>query len=239
MVLSCVGIRKHFGGSVVLCEVALAVGRGEILGVAGPNGAGKTTLFDILSGHIRQDGGTVELDGQDVTHAPAHARARAGLARTFQSPLVPAALTVGEVLDAARQAWSPKLGAEEVSRGRALARLEAAEGRLSAELDTLNRRKLLLACLLMRGPKVLMLDEPCSGLLRAEIDEIDEVIRRIRDETGAAVLVVEHRLELLSAIADRVAVLDEGLKIAEGPPAEVFDDPGVRAAYFEAPKRVA
>jgi branched-chain amino acid transport system ATP-binding protein len=239
VVLSCVGIRKHFGGSVVLREVALAVGRGEILGVAGPNGAGKTTLFDILSGHVRQDGGTVELDGQDVTHAPAYARARAGLARTFQSPLVPSALNVGETLDAARQAWAPKLGAEEVSRGRVLARLDVADERSAGELDTLNRRKLLLACLLMREPKLLMLDEPCSGLLKAEIDEIDEVIRRIRDETGAAVLVVEHRLELLSAIADRVAVLDEGRKIAEGPPAQVFDDPLVRAAYFEAPKRVA
>jgi branched-chain amino acid transport system ATP-binding protein len=239
VVLSCVGIRKHFGGSVVLSEVALAVGRGEVLGVAGPNGAGKTTLFDILSGHVRQDGGTVELDGQDVTHAPAHARARAGLARTFQSPLVPAGLTVGEALDAARQAWSPKLGAEEVSRGRALAHLHAADERSSAELDTLDRRKLLLACLLMRRPRVLLLDEPCSGLLKEEIDEIDAVIRRIRDETGAAVMVVEHRLELLTAIADRVAVLDEGRKIAEGPPAEVFDDPAVRVAYFEAPKRVA
>jgi branched-chain amino acid transport system ATP-binding protein len=239
VVLSCVGIRKHFGGAVVLHEVALAVDRAEILGVAGPNGAGKTTLFDILSGHVRQDAGRVELDGRDITNAPAYARARLGLARTFQSPLVPNALTVGETLNAARQAWSPKLGAEQVSRGRALARFDVADERSSAELDTLNRRKLLLACLLMRGPTVLLLDEPCSGLLKEEIAEIDEVIRRIRDETGAAVLVVEHRLELLSAIAGRVAVLDEGRKIAEGPPAQVFDDPAVRAAYFEAPKRVA
>lgn len=239
MVLSCVGIRKHFGGSVVLREVALAVGRGEILGVAGPNGAGKTTLFDILSGHIRQDGGTVELDGQDVTHAPAYARARAGLARTFQSPLVPTGLTVGETLDAARVAWSPRPGTDDLSRGRALAHFDVADDRPSAGLDTLNRRKLLLACLMMRAPKLLMLDEPCSGLLREEVDEIDAVIRRIRDETGAAVLVVEHRLELLTAIADRVAVLDEGQKIAEGPPGEVFNDPAVRVAYFEAPKRVA
>jgi branched-chain amino acid transport system ATP-binding protein len=239
VVLSCVGIRKHFGGFVVLHDVSLEVGVSEILGVAGPNGAGKTTLFDILSGYVRPDGGTVELDAQDATRLPAYARARAGLARTFQAALVPAALTVGETLEAARLAWFPKLGPEDVSKGRALARLDVPDGRPSAVLDTLNRRKLLLACLLMRSPKLLMLDEPCSGLLREEIDEIDGVIRRIRDETGAAIMVVEHRLELLTAIADRVAVLDEGRKIAEGPPAEVFDDPAVRVAYFEAPKRVA
>jgi branched-chain amino acid transport system ATP-binding protein len=239
LALSCSGIGKHFGGFVVLDHVALAVGRAEILGVAGPNGAGKTTLFDILSGYVRPDAGRVELNGQDITRAPAHARARAGLARTFQSPLVPTSLTVGETLAAARIAWSPKLGPDDVASARAFARLEAEDQRPSGLLDTLDRRKLLLACLLMRKPTVLMLDEPCSGLLQEEIDEIDEVIRRIRDESEASVIVVEHRLELLTAIADRVAVLDEGKKIAEGPPGEVFDDPAVRAAYFEAPSRAA
>jgi ABC-type branched-subunit amino acid transport system ATPase component len=237
--LSCSGIRKQFGGSVVLREISLSVERGEILGVAGPNGAGKTTLFDVLSGHVRQEAGHVELNGEDVTHAPAHVRARLGLARTFQSPLVPSALTVGETLEAARIAWSPRLDAEAVARARRLARLQVDDRRVSAQLDTLGRRKLLLTCLLMRTPGVLMLDEPCSGLLRDEIDEIDDVIRRVRDETGMAVIVVEHRLELLFAIAERVLVLDEGRRIAEGPPSEVFENPAVRAAYFEAPSRAA
>jgi branched-chain amino acid transport system ATP-binding protein len=237
--LSCSGIRKQFGGFVVLRDVALSVGRGEILGLAGPNGAGKTTLFDVLSGHIRQDAGRVELDGHDVTHTPAHSRARLGLGRTFQSPLVPTGLTVAETLEAARIAWSPKLDAESVARARRFARLEAQDRQPSGHLDTVGRRKLLLACLLMRTPTVLMLDEPCSGLLRDEIDEIDDVICAIRDEMGMAVIVVEHRLELLSAIAERVLVLDEGRKIAEGPPAEVFDNPAVRAAYFDAPGKAA
>ena len=142
--------------------------------------------------------GGVELNGRDITNAPAYARARLGLARTFQSPLVPSSLTVGETLTAARLAWSPKLGTTEVQAARALARLEADDRRVSAELDTLDRRKLLLACLLMRKPTVLMLDEPCSGLLQEEIGEIDEIIRAIRDETEASVIVVEHRLELLT-----------------------------------------
>jgi branched-chain amino acid transport system ATP-binding protein len=237
--LSCSGIRKHFGGFVVLSGVSLSVDRGQILGVAGPNGAGKTTLFDILSGYVKQDAGRVELSGHDVTHVPAFSRARRGLGRTFQSPLVPAALTVGETLDAARSAWSPRPSAEELGKARADVRLRAEDRQICGELDTLDRRKLLLACLLIRRPTVLMLDEPCSGLMQDEIDEIDQIIRGIRDETEASVIVVEHRLELLEAIAERVAVLDEGKKIAEGPPREVFEDPAVRAAYFEAPGKAA
>ena len=239
MSLSCAGIRKRFGGFIVLNDVSVSVDEGQILGIAGPNGAGKTTLFDIISGYVKQDSGRVELNGRDVTNMPAHARARLGLARTFQSPLVPGELTVGETLEAARIAWSPKLAREEVARARGLVHLHAHDRQLSARLDTLARRKLLLACLLIRSPSALMLDEPCSGLLQGEIDEIDEIIRGLRDAIGMAVIVVEHRLELLSAIAERVMVLDEGKRIAEGPPHEVFADPAVRAAYFEAPHKAA
>lgn len=234
--LSCAGIRRSFGGLVVLDDVSLSVRGGEILGVAGPNGAGKTTLFDVLSGHVKADAGSVEFDGRDVTHLSAHRRARLGLGRTFQSPLVPAGLTVGETLAAARVAWSPSLDRADVRRVRELVRLQAKdEGSPSGFLGALDRRKLLLACLLMRRPRALLLDEPCSGLLQSEIDETDEIIRAVQAETDAAVVVVEHRLELLLAVAERVIVLDEGRQIAEGPPAEIFADPAVRAAYFEPP----
>lgn len=233
MLLACSGIRKRYGGFVVLDGIDIAVDRGEILGIAGPNGAGKTTLFDVLSGYLRPDAGRVELNGTDVTTAPAHARARLGLARTFQAPLVPNELTVGQTLEAARVAWSPQPDAATVARARSLAGLDVPDLRVAGELDTLGRRRLLLACLLLREPGVLMLDEPCSGLLQDEIDEIDTVIRTVRDETRMGVVVVEHRLELLFSIADRVAVLDEGRKIAEGPPAVVFEEPVVREAYFE------
>jgi branched-chain amino acid transport system ATP-binding protein len=239
LILTCSGIRKRYGGFVVLDGVEISVDRGEILGIAGPNGAGKTTLFDVLSGYVKAEAGRVELNGREVTRLPAHSRARLGVARTFQEPLVPAALTVAETLEAARIAWSPRPDIEAVARARAIVRLDAEDRRVAAQLDTLGRRKLLLACLLMRSPVVLMLDEPCSGLMQDEIDEIDEIIRAIRQETGVAVVAVEHRLELLFAIAERVAVLDEGKKIAEGPPKAVFDDPAVRAAYFEAPGRAA
>ena len=118
---------------------------------------------------------------------------------------------------------------------RELTNFSAPDSKLAGALDTLDRRKLLLCCVLLRQPKVLLLDEPCSGLLTDEISEIEEVIRRLVAETGMAVCVVEHRLEILEALAQRVLVLDAGEQIALGTPAEVINDPLVRAAYFEAP----
>jgi ABC-type branched-subunit amino acid transport system ATPase component len=234
--LACTDIRALYGGFVAVDGVSLSVESGHIVGVAGPNGAGKTTLFDVLGGNHKCDGGRVELDGQDITKLPVHRRVRLGLARTFQSPIVPTDLTIRETLEAARIAWSPKVDREEIQHARQLARFTTPDGSRCGGLDTLDRRKLLLACLLMRGPSVLLLDEPCSGLMQDEIDEMDEIIRGITAETGMAVIVVEHRLELLHAVAESVLVMDAGKAIAEGPPGVVFEDPAVRAAYFEAPR---
>ena len=228
-------IRKTYGAFVALGGVSLSVEGGDILGVAGPNGAGKTTLFDVLTGRVKPDSGTVTLDGVDVTRQGAYKRARRGLARTFQAPLVPTSLTVQETLEVARVAFSPRLAKSDEAALRELTNFSAPDSKLAGALDTLDRRKLLLCCVLLRQPKVLLLDEPCSGLLSDEISEIEEVIRRLVAETGMAVCVVEHRLEILEALAQRVLVLDAGEQIALGTPAEVFNDPLVRAAYFEAP----
>jgi branched-chain amino acid transport system ATP-binding protein len=234
--LSCTGIHKHYGGFVAVDDISLSVEGGHILGIAGPNGAGKTTLFDVLSGFQKADAGRVELGGRDITSLPAHRRARLGLARTFQSPIVPTDLTVAEALEVARVAHSPKLDREAAARARALLHFDVPGTQRAGTLDTLGRRKLLLTCLLMREPTVLLLDEPCSGLLQDEIDEMDELIRKVTSETGMAVIVVEHRLELLFAVAETVLVMDAGKGIALGPPSEVFEQPIVRAAYFEAPE---
>ena len=236
MSLACTDVRALYGGFVAVDGVSLSVEDGHILGVAGPNGAGKTTLFDVLSGYHRTGGGRVELNGSDITRLPVHRRVRLGLARTFQSPIVPTDLTVGETLEAARIAWSPKVDRADVQRARELARFTASEGLRCGGLDTLERRKLLVACVLMRKPSAFLLDEPCSGLMQDEIDEMDAIIRQVTAETGMAVIVVEHRLELLRAVAETVVVMDAGIVIAEGPPTIVFDDPAVRAAYFEAPE---
>jgi ABC-type branched-subunit amino acid transport system ATPase component len=149
---------------------------------------------------------------------------------------VPTDLTIGETLEAARIAWSPKVDRADVLPARELARFTTSDDVRCGGLDTLDRRKLLLTCVLMRKPSVLLLDEPCSGLMQDEIDEMDAIIQQVTAETGLAVIVVEHRLELLRAVAETVIVMDAGAVIAQGPPATVFDDPVVRAAYFEAPK---
>ncbi len=229
----CRDVGMSFGGRRVLARVSLAVTPGSVLGVVGPNGAGKTTLFEILSGRLVPTVGRVFMDGDDVTALPLHARARRGLARTYQSPVVPEALTVGEVFKAARQAYAPYLTAHQAEWAAHQVGLEVAHATLAGSLGTLDRRRLLLACLLMRRPRVLLMDEPAAGLINAEVDEIDAIVRTMSQELGVAVLLVEHRLELLAAIADRVIVLDAGEVIAEGSPHSVFDEPRVRAAYFE------
>ena len=233
--LAAEGLRKTFGALAALDDVSLRVEAGEIVGIAGPNGAGKSTLFDVLSGHQQPDAGTVSIEGRDVSRLQAHSRARLGLGRTFQSPIVPNELEVGEVLEAARTAWPPDVPASRIDEVRDLLGFRAADDRLAGLLDTLSRRKLLIACLLIREPRVLLLDEPCSGLLGDEIEEIESVIARTRDSTGVTAVVVEHRLELLTAIADRVLVMDQGKVIAEGAPEDVFDAPAVKVAYFGAP----
>ncbi len=231
--LFCEDIHIRLGGRSILEGISLGVKPGEILGVVGPNGAGKTTLFEILSGRYTPSQGRVVLDGHDVTALKLFGRARLGLGRTYQSPVVPDALTVGEVFRAARQAFPPYLTRFHAEWAAEKVGLRVPMRVLAGSLEALNRRKLLLACLLMRRPRVMLLDEPAAGLINAEIDELDSIIRYLAREMGIAILLVEHRLELLSAIADRVVVLDLGKLIAEGRPEAVFEDPRVRAAYFE------
>jgi branched-chain amino acid transport system ATP-binding protein len=229
----CEDIHIRLGGRPILEGVSVSIRSGEILGVVGPNGAGKTTLFEVLSGRCAPDRGRVMLNGRDITSLKLFARARLGLGRTYQSPVVPDALTVAEVFRAARQAYPPFLTRFHAEWAADQVGLRAPMSALAGSLETLNRRKLLLACLLMRRPRVMLLDEPAAGLINSEIDELDGIIHHFAREMQVGVMLVEHRLELLSAIADRAIVLDLGRLIAEGDPGAVFEDPRVRAAYFE------
>jgi branched-chain amino acid transport system ATP-binding protein len=229
----CDDIHIRLGGRPILEGVTVSLRPGQVLGVVGPNGAGKTTLFEVLSGRYAPDRGRVTLDGHDITSLKLFARARLGLGRTYQSPVVPDALTVAEVFRAARQAYQPFLTRFHAEWAADQVGLRVPMSVLAGSLETLNRRKLLLACLLMRRPRVMLLDEPAAGLINSEIDELDGIIRHFAHQMKIGVMLVEHRLELLSAIADHTIVLDLGKLIAEGDPSAVFQNPRVRAAYFE------
>ncbi|KPF95667.1 ATP-binding cassette domain-containing protein [Rhodopseudomonas palustris] len=229
----CEGVSLSLGGRQILKNVGLAVRGGEMLGLIGPNGAGKTSLFEVLSGRYVPQRGEVFLDQQPLGKLDIFQRARRGVARTYQSPVVPNSLTVGEVFRAARKAYRPYMSVHDAEWAARLVGLEVSWSRLAGTLDTFDRRKLLLACLMMRRPQVLLMDEPASGLINTEIAELDLLLRKLVDEYHIAVILIEHRLELLGAIADRIVVLDLGAVIAEGDPETVFKDPKVRAAYFE------
>lgn len=229
----CSNISLDLGGREILREINLHVHAGEVLGIIGPNGAGKTSLFEILSGRMLPKSGTVVFKGENITGLPLYSRATLGIGRTFQTPVVPDELTVGETFKAARQAYRPFLTRFDAEYGADLVRLKISEDTPAAQLETFNRRKLLLACLLMRRPSLLLLDEPAAGLINSEVDEIDTLLRLLAKEMNIAILIVEHRIELLGTIADRILVMDAGEVIAEGLMEDVMADPKVHAAYFE------
>ncbi|GLK55501.1 branched-chain amino acid transport system ATP-binding protein [Methylopila capsulata] len=232
---ACEDIKLDLGGRSILHGISLDVRPGEVLGIIGPNGAGKTSLFEVLSGRMRPKSGRVTFKGEDITRLPLHARARLGVGRTYQTPVVPDELTVGQTFKAARQAYRPYLTRLDAEYGAELVHLHVDHDDATAQLETMNRRKLLLACLLMRRPAILLMDEPAAGLINSEVDEIDHLIRMLSKEMNVAIVIVEHRIELLETIADRVMVMDAGSVIASGSLADILTDPKVHAAYFEGP----
>ncbi|MCB1755483.1 MAG: ABC transporter ATP-binding protein [Gammaproteobacteria bacterium] len=230
---SCEGIGLHLGGREILRDISLSLEAGEVLGVIGPNGAGKTSLFEVLSGRIAPRTGKVWFAGKDITRLALYRRARLGIGRTYQTPVVPDELTVGEVLKAARQAYRPYRTRQNAEWGAELVGFRINFDQPANSLGTLDRRKLLLACLLLRSPKIILMDEPAAGLINSEVDEFDDLIRVLSKELGIAIAIVEHRIELLETIADRAMVLDAGEQISEGDLESVLNDPAVHAAYFE------
>jgi branched-chain amino acid transport system ATP-binding protein len=232
-IFSCRDIALDLGGRTILLDISLAIGAGEVLGIIGPNGAGKTSLFEVLSGRIPPKYGSIFYRGANITALPLHRRARLGIGRTYQTPVVPEDMTVAQILKAARQAYQPYLTPDDSEWGAGLVDLRVPGSAIAEQLDTLNRRKLLLACLLMRRPQVLLMDEPAAGLINSEIDELDEIMRVLAKELEIAIVLIEHRMELLDTIADRVMVMDAGELIAEGSMGDILRNPRVKAAYFE------
>jgi len=227
------GLVRRFGGLVAVNQVSFDVGQGEIVGLIGPNGAGKTTLFNIISGHMDSQAGTVRFDGHDLTNARAPRCARAGIGRTFQIVKPLTTLTVlenvmvGALLNNSQAVAREKAAAivERVGMGPLMHRLA---GSLTLE----SRKRLELARALSVQPKLLLLDEILAGLNASEVEESIHLIRSFARTDGLAVIMIEHNLHAVMSLADRIVVLDYGVKIAEDLPQTVVRDPKVVAAYL-------
>jgi len=230
---ACEHLSLDLGGREVLTNIGFEIHPGEVLGIIGPNGAGKTSLLEILSGRYQPKTGSVHFQGRRIDRLKLFERARLGIGRTYQTPVVCEELTVGETFKAARQAYKPYLTRLDAEYAASLVHFVVDEDTPNARLKTFNRRKLLLANILMRNPKILLMDEPAAGLINSEIDEIDQILRMLSKEMNIAVIIVEHRIELLDTIADRVMVMDAGEVIAAGQLDQIINSPEVRAAYFE------
>jgi branched-chain amino acid transport system permease protein len=227
-VLEARGIVKRFAGNTVLDGVDLVVSPGEIVCLIGPNGAGKSTLLNVLTGALASDAGTVSLRGERFGTAPPHQRVSAGLARTFQIPSLFPGLTVTEHLILARQ----EAGAA-VTLPLSYQRLEQEHGADRVELLSLSdRRSLEIAMALCSRPDVLLLDEPAAGLARNEARALAKTLRSLRDQVDCAILCVEHDMEIVRDLADRVVCLHFGKVISEGSMDEVSADAEVRRAYL-------
>lgn len=230
---ACRDLSLDLGGREILRDIGFEIEPGEVLGIIGPNGAGKTSLLEILSGRYTPKSGEVFYNGQDINKLRLFERARLGIGRTYQTPVVCEDLTVGETFKAARQAYKPYLTRFDAEYAAALVHFEVDYDTPNSILKTFERRQLLLANILMKQPKLLLMDEPAAGLINSEIDQIDSILRMLSKEMNIAVVIVEHRIELLDTIADRVIVMDAGEIIAAGLLSEIINSPQVRAAYFE------
>jgi branched-chain amino acid transport system ATP-binding protein len=227
-------VTKRFGGLHVIDELSIALGRGEALGVVGPNGAGKTTMLNLVAGELRPSGGTVWVDGADVTKTPAHVRCRLGVARTAQIPRPFEGLTVFE---------NALVGATAGAGLRGQAAIDAAVEALeratlvdkanvrAGTLTLLQRKRLELARALACGPRVLLLDEIAGGLTEAEIHQLVATIETLHGE-GLSLIWIEHIVHALLRVVDRMVAMDYGRVLIEGDPHDVMASDEVQAVYL-------
>jgi ABC-type branched-subunit amino acid transport system ATPase component len=238
-----------FGPVMVVSEVSFTLDRGSILGVIGPNGAGKTTVFDAISGFVPARG-RITLDGAELAGMTPEGRSRRGLGRSFQDARLFPSLTVAEALAvaferhiAAQDVVSTGLRLPWVARAERHVRakvedlielmgLGAFRDKFVSELSTGSRRIVDLAVIMAHDPKVLLLDEPSSGIAQRETEALGPLLLRLRDETGASLIVVEHDMPLVRAVSDELLALETGMVLTRGKPEEVLDDPRLIAAYL-------
>lgn len=235
--LEITGLTRRYGGLIAVNDVSFTVREGEILGIMGANGAGKTTLFSMIAGNTRPSSGAIRLAGKTVSSLPPDRVNRLGIARTFQIVRPFAELTVLENVTTALMYGTRRIKSRRDAEALALPLLEDVDllgrARLRArELTLAGRKRLELARSLATRPRVLLLDEVLAGLTGAEVSAALDLIRRLHGRHCLTILIIEHVMRALMRLSDRIVVLDHGVKIAEGLPAEVAGHPEVLAAYF-------
>lgn len=239
------GLTKHFGGVRAVDGIDLAIAKGEILGLIGPNGSGKSTIVNLICGLFPMTAGRVIFRDVDISDLPPHARVDRGIARTFQNIRLFGQLTVWQNLWVAQNSgeqrhkerfltrWfgGARRARDEIDRMLEFFNLAHKRDELAANLAFGEQRRLEFARALAAKPSLLLLDEPAAGMNAEEIDQLDDRIRMLRQD-GITIMLIEHHVELVMSVADRIAVLNFGQKIAEGTPAKVQADPAVREAYL-------
>jgi branched-chain amino acid transport system ATP-binding protein len=250
VVLQAVGLTRSYGGVRAVSDVSFDLRQGEILGIIGPNGAGKTTLFDLLSGYMPPDQGRLLFLGDDVTRLPADARARRGLGRSFQDARLFPGLSVAETIALAldrhvevRDPFATVVGlpmvreseqavSERVDELIELVGLQAYRSKFVRELSTGTRRIVDLCCLLAHEPAVMLFDEPSSGIAQREAEALGPMLLRIREATGASLIIIEHDMPLVRHVSDEILALDLGRVVVRDRPDVVLHDPRVVASYL-------
>jgi len=237
LILTVENVSKTFGSLKALNNVSVELEKGGIVGVIGPNGAGKTTLFNVISGVFHPDSGKLTLEGRDITRDSTHRIVRMGIARTFQIPKPFSSLTV--LQNVAIGATYGKGAYKDTLKAEAKARevigfvgLSLKETTQANELTLPELRRLEMARALATEPTLLLLDEVMAGLNPSEVKQAIALIQKIRSELGITILVVEHVMQAIMALSDRVIVLNQGSKLAEGVPSEIAHDISVIEAYL-------